>query len=162
MTVSGPGGRADFVEIPSERVVTGRKGEVPLGGISAQRAKTDEARGVQSDAKTRDVADQHRTLDNHNDLAPIRSRQLAEGSQTLRCDLRDIVDDDHRRCAISRSIVSSAYAYLPDIDPKGALRVAAVPEHELSTGLIAGQSTNQRRSSGAKDACEHNVLAFIE
>jgi hypothetical protein len=163
MTVCGPGGRTDFVEIPPESVLTCREREVPLGGTSAQRAETDEARGIQSDAKTRDVADRHRTLDNHDDLAPMRSHQMAERSQTLRRDSDNIVDDDHRGCAIYWSIASGSYRAHPlDIDPKCALSIAAVPEHELPTGLIAGQPTHQRRSSGSEDACEHDVPAFIE
>lgn len=53
-------------------------------------------------------------------------------------------------------------AQLLDGDPKSTLRVAAVPEHELPTALFAGKLTKQHRSPGSIDACEHDVLTFIE
>jgi hypothetical protein len=162
MTVCGPGGQTDFIEIPPESMLPCREREVPLRGTSGQGAKTDKTRGVQGDAKTRNVADGHRTLDNHDDLAPMHSHHLAERAQTRRRDLYDIVDDDHRGCAISWSVVSPYRAQVLDGGPKSTLGVATVPEHELPTALSPGKLTKQRRTTGSIDACEHDVPAFIE
>jgi hypothetical protein len=93
----------------------------------------------------------------------MRSHQLAERAHTLRRDLNDIIDDDNRGFAVSCSVVNgSSRAQLLDSDPESTLRVAAVPEHELPTALVAGQPTHQHRSPGSKDTCEHDVPAFIE
>jgi hypothetical protein len=99
---------ANLFGTPPELVRCRRQREISLGHAGAHESETYHACSAQGGAQAGDLLEQHRSLNDHNELALTCLHKLAKESQPRRRDTGDIIRDEHSLTGTSQTAVALA------------------------------------------------------